>query len=425
MREDSCIIGTRSRGLELAAPVSLPRDTRQYHAFLLGRTGAGKSTLMQALMFSDLMGGHDFALLDPLGGLADAIADAVHPARTNDVVYWNPGGDLENCIGFNPLHAVPPDDRHLVADNIVGTFMHIWAGVGLDESPRLVHLLYHALRLLLEAETETLLGLPRLLASDEFRARLLEKCRDRAIADFWTEEFPTDRRTREEWLGSVRNKVGMLLAPDPLRRILGQRTSTLDIARLMNRRGTLICNLAKGRLGATGAKLVGGLIASTIGHVAQRRVDIAPELRRPFSVYLDEIGNFASTGFAQAISESRQLAVSYVMAAQFLGQLPEVVADAIFANCGTVCAFRCGITDARDTLAAELGIDNARVLVDTPNYAMWMRTLEAGTPTEPFLVETLLPAPPARGRRAAVERHTIARHCRPRSVVEAMIERQL
>ena len=148
LRDDECVLGTTTRGFELAAPVTLGLDDRRRHLHLLGKTGTGKTTLLRTLIYDDLAAGRNFAVLDPLGGLAEAVIDAVPKSRNDETIYFDPS-DLEHPIGFNPLDRVAPDMRHLVADHVVSAFLHVWGG-SLEDTPRLVYVLYNSLRLLLD-----------------------------------------------------------------------------------------------------------------------------------------------------------------------------------------------------------------------------------------------------------------------------------
>jgi hypothetical protein len=420
---DHNAIGTTTRGYELAAPVVLSLDDRRRHLHLIGKTGTGKTTLLRTLIYDDLAAGRNFAVLDPLGGLAEAVADAVPVARTDEVIYFNPA-DLNHPIGFNPLDRVPPDMRHLVADHVVSAFMHIW-GASLEDTPRLVYVLYNSLRLLLDTPGSTLLGLPRLLVNDQYRARLLRQCNDPVVRGYWENEFAAyDERFRVQVISPVQNKIGMLLSPPGLRLIIGQPRSTIDIGRLMNEGGILVANLTKGKIGATASHLLGAFLATTIAQVAEERAAIPFEARRDFTLYADEVQNFATESFASTLSEARNWRLMAVLAHQHLSQLPQRLQDAIIANCGNYFVFRIGAQDA-ETMAAELGIETARTLSDTRNFSAWVKLLAGGNPTEAFYLDTQLPAPPAHGRGDAVIAHTRARHTRERAAAENVIMRQL
>ncbi len=424
MHEDGCIIGRRSREYQLAAPVVLSRDDRRRHIHVIGKTGTGKTNLLKTLIFDDLMNGLDFALIDPLGGLASAVVDAVPPERNDSTIYWDPGGDLEHVVGFNPLDRIPVDHRHLVADHVLNAFLHVW-GNGLEDTPRLAYVLYSGLRLLLDNPGSTLLGLPRLLTDDDYRQALLAHCTDVVVRGYFENEFGRyDDRFRAQVIGPIQTRVGMLLSPPVLRNIIGQPRSTICIAKLMNERGSLICNFSKGLLGATGAHLLGAFVATAIAQVAEERTAIRPELRRDFTLYADEVQNISTSAFAGVLSEARQQNLSLVVAHQYLAQIPTQVRDSLFGNCGTQIVFRIGAADGA-MFGPELELERSTALAQTPNFSAWCKLLADGQPSEPFLLATDIPGSPAVRRKAAVIAHTRARHTRPRATVEAAIARQM
>jgi type IV secretory pathway TraG/TraD family ATPase VirD4 len=415
-------IGTTTRGGARDVPVALALNDRRRHVHLIGRTGTGKTTALKSFLFDDLHGRRGFALLDPLGGLARDLIDAVPVERNDDVIYFDPS-DLEHVVGFNPLDRVPRDQRHLVADHIVAAFAHIW-GASLEDTPRLVYVLYNSVRLLLDTAGTTLLGLPRLLVDDAFRARLLRACEDPIVAAYWENEFAAyDERLRAQVISPVQNKVGMLLA-GPMARIVGQPRSTINIRRLMDERGVLVANLGKGRIGANGSHLLGALLATTIAQVADAR-SAEPDRTWPdFTLYCDEVQNFATERFAATLSEGRNGRLMLVLAHQYLRQLPDALQHAIMANCGSFIVFRVGVHDAQ-VMGAEFGFGNVQALSDTSNFRAWAKLLRDGVPDDPVLVDMELPTPPASGRAKAVIAHTRARHTRGRERVEWSIERQL
>jgi len=158
-------LGTRADSGE---PVFLTPEERRHHIEIIGKTGTGKSTLLQNLMCTDFASGRGFAFIDPHGDQAAAIANATPPHRTNDVIYLD-AADLSHSIGWNPLERVEPDRRAVVAAQIAQAFAGIW-GLSTAETPRLLYVLDKALRLLLDnpadpkagrAPGTTLLDLPR------------------------------------------------------------------------------------------------------------------------------------------------------------------------------------------------------------------------------------------------------------------------
>ena len=420
--EERLQLGTATVGLELHAPITLSRSDLRRHLYIIGKTGTGKSTLLYNLMLADLVGGHGFALLDPHGDLATAIADATPAWRIeHGVIYLDPS-DLSHPVGFNPLNGVPLDQRPLTAAHVVAAFQHIW---GASWGPRLEYILTNALRLLLDAPGSTLLGLPRLLTDPDYRNRLLAHSRDPVVRNFWLSEFAEySERFAVEAVAPIQNKVGTLLSPPAIRNMLGQVKSTIDIRSIMDRRQVLIVNLAKGKLGEAPTHLLGAFLATAFAQAAEARADVSEEQRTDFTLYADEFQHFATDSFATILSEARKYHLALVLAHQFVGQLPPLLRQAVIGNAGSIVAFRIGAEDA-PLIANELGIENHFALTDTPNFSAWTKLIRDGVPADARSIATLPPDQVTSGRLEHVRNRTRARHARPRRAVEQKISRFL
>src|SRR5712692_7915030 len=81
------------------------RRDRRAHMYILGRTGMGKSTLLETLIASDLAAGNGLAVLDPHGDLAGAVRSRAEQGRRDDVINFDPA---EKPIGYNPLTVCDP-----------------------------------------------------------------------------------------------------------------------------------------------------------------------------------------------------------------------------------------------------------------------------------------------------------------------------
>jgi len=407
------ILGAYSQGEY--APL-YPADRRR-HVWIVGQTGTGKTALLHNLMDSDLRAGRGFCFLDPHGDACKAIAATTPRFRTNDVIYFDPS-DPDHAIAYNPLDGVAKDERATRAANIVSAFKAIW---GSSWGPRLEYVLTNALRLLLDNKDQSLIALPRLFLDERFRTRLLKNCDDPVIRFYWQHEFPSlDDRQRAETLSPIQNKVGVLLGNPYLRATLCQNVSTIDLPTIMNSGKVLLVNLAKGNLGIEPARLLGALLISGISQAAEGRRTIDEENRVDFTLYVDEFQNFATDAFASILAEARKWRLSLVAVNQHVAQLSPDLQHAILGNAGTIVAFRVGAIDA-PTIAAELGMQNARALRETNNYRAWLRLMYNGIPLEPHLIWTLPPPliTPVRFRR--ILSRTRARHAVPRPTVERRV----
>jgi hypothetical protein len=411
--DDSYILGTLSTN----ESVPLLLSDRRRHVYCVGQTGTGKTGLLTNIMSADLAAGAGFCFLDPHGDASKTIAAATPRERMNDVIYLDPS-DPTHTFAYNPLSGIPPDKRATATANIVSAFKNIWAQ---SWGPRLEYIFTNALRLLLDTNDQTLLGLPRLLTDDDYRAGLLKNCNDPVIRAYWRNEYAAyDNRLRTETISPLQNKIGILLSNPFLRSILCQNVSTIDVRGAMDQGKVMIVNLSKGNLGTEPTHLLGAMLITAFAQAAEARQDTPEDNRRDFTLYVDEFQNFATESFASILSEARKWRLSLVAANQHVSQLPEGLRASVFGNAGTLIAFRVGAQDA-ELLAAELGMPNPKVLTQTNNYKAWTRLMRHGVPGEARLLETF--PPPEGGRQfEAVAAASRARYMVPRDIVERQIK---
>lgn len=416
--QEALRLGTVSYG----GSVSLGREERRRHVYVVGQTGTGKSTLLLNLIAQDIAAGEGVALLDPHGDLAIAALHQIPRWRANDLVYLNPG-DHDRPIGFNPLSKVSDELKPVVADGIVAAFRHVWPE---SWGPRLDYILTNAVRALLDVPGATLLMLPRLLIDQRFRSHIVERhVRDPVVRAFWLNEYAGySDRFRTEAIAPIQNKIGKALMAPALRNMLAQPKSTITPRRLMDERAIFICNLSKGVLGESTAHLLGALLVTSLAQAALSRTDTPTNERLPFHLYVDEFQSFATESFALILSEARKYALTLMLGHQYLDQIPNELRAAVFGNTGSVIACRTGAVDA-SRLANEIGLQSPEAILDLPNFAAWTRLLHDGNPTSPIRV-ALHDAPlPYRCDADRLIELSRARFGRPRTDIEARIERFL
>jgi hypothetical protein len=240
-------------------PFGLSADDRRQHVYVVGKTGTGKTTLLRNLIAQDLASGRGIGVIDPHGDLAQEILDLVPPSRTDDVVYFDPT-DYDNPVGLDLFRCKVANDRHLVASGIVGAFKTIWRD---SWGPRLEYFLYATVAALQECENVSLLSVQRMLVDESYRRWVVNQVRDTVVEAFWRREFVSyDKRFLAEILAPIQNKVGQLLMAAPLRNILGQVKSKIDLRFMMDTGRVFIANLSKGKLGEDKANLLGALLVT-------------------------------------------------------------------------------------------------------------------------------------------------------------------
>ncbi len=395
---------------------------RRRHIYIIGKTGMGKSTLLENMIFSDIQAGKGVGVVDPHGDLADAVLNFVPSRRTNDVVLFDPS-DRDYPVAFNMLENIDPALNTIVCSGLVGIFKKIY---GESWGPRLEHILRNTILSLLEYPNTTMLGIPRVLQDKEFRGRVVRKITDPIVKSFWVNEFEKmDPKNRIEAISPILNKVGQFLSSPIIRNILGQPQSTLDLRFAMDHKKIIIVNLSKGKIGEDTSSLLGSMIITKFQLDAMSRANVPESERTDFYLYVDEFQNFATDSFATILSEARKYKLNLTMANQYIAQMPEEVRDAVFGNVGSILSFQVGFDDA-EYLSGQYGEEVLPPdLVALSKYTAYSRLLIDGMPSKTFSFDTL---PPPRlevedGRREKVIKLSRERYSTHREIVEDKIRR--
>jgi hypothetical protein len=376
---------TDSRGKHVK--FGIKRADRQYHMAIVGRTGMGKSTLMETLMAADIRAGAGFALLDPHGDTAETIVRLIPPERTKDLVYFNPS-EPGGVLGLNILEPTGTK-KHLVVSGIISLFKKIWED---SWGPRLEHLFRYALTSLVEVDGTTLADVPRILMDKQYRSWVLSHITDQTIHDFWKTEYERySLYFRTEAISPILNKTGSFMVNRQIRNVVTKKRSDFDLRKIMDEGKIFIANLSKGKLGEDGSALLGSLLSTKFELAALSRTTVSIEERRDFYLYVDEFPTLASSSFTGMLSESRKYKLDLILAMQYVDQLEEEVRNALFENVGTLIVFRVGPDSARDlepqfapTLAKE-------DLMNVGRYRIYLKLMIDGIPSKPFSARTLPP----------------------------------
>ncbi len=394
-------------------------DDRRRHVYVIGKTGMGKTALMQNMAVQDIQAGRGVGFIDPHGEAAEALLDFVPSSRINDVVYFNPA-DLDFPISFNVMEKVAFEFRHLVASGLMGVFKKIWPDVW---SARMEYILNNSILALLEYPGSTLLGINRMLADVDYRKKVVDRITDPVIKAFWVTEYARyTQRYEIEATAAIQNKVGQFISAPLIRNIIGQVKSTIDMREIMDGQKIFIMNLSKGKIGEDNSTLLGALLITKLQLAAMSRVDIPEKERKDFFLYVDEFQNFATGSFATILSEARKYRLSLILGHQYIAQLEEEVADAVFGNVGTILSFRVGAEDA-EYLEKEFSPEfTATDLVNLGKYNIYLKLMIDGLAGRPFSAETIPPILPLeQSDREKIIRVSRERYSVPRQIVEEKI----
>lgn len=395
---------------------------RTRHIYVIGKTGVGKSVLLENMAVQDIQNGEGFAFIDPHGKTADLLLNYIPEHRLNDVLYFAPF-DLEHPVAFNVMEDIGPDKRHLVAAGLMSAFKKIWVDAW---SARMEYILNNTILALLEYPGSTLLGINRMLADKEFRNEVVSHVTDPGVKSFWEDEFANyTERFAQEATPAIQNKVGQFTANPVIRNIIGQSKSTFNIREMMDKKKILIINLSKGQIGEDSASLLGSMLITKIYLAAMSRADLTEkELNKlpNFYLYVDEFQSFANESFANILSEARKYKLNLTMAHQYIEQMSDEVRAAVFGNVGTMITFRVGATDAEYLEKEFAPVFTAEDLVNLDKYQVYMKLMIDDIASSPFSARTLPPIElPSVSYRDVTIGRSQEQFARPRQAIEEEI----
>lgn len=397
------------------------REDRRRHLYVVGKTGSGKSRLLELLLIADIQQGQGCCLIDPHGDLADEVLKYVPKNRINDVVYVNPA-DVDFPIGFNPLE---PVEDYEVRQHLSRFFIAIFKKLFASEwNPRMEHLIRYITLALLETPDSNILGIPRILSDTSYRQRVIQQIKDPVVKSFWTTDFSA---SNEQFISAaavpIMNKVGQFISNPVIRNMVGQRENMLNFDEFMNKGKIVIINLSKGKLGDDNAALLGSMFITKIQQAALARAKMPEDERRDFYFYVDEFQNFATDAFSSILSEARKYHLDLTIAHQYIAQLPDDVKATAFGNVGSMIVFAVGGDDAAYLEKEFAPTFSADDLINLNTREMYFKMSVNGKLTPPFSARTIDVPRPTTDFSAEIINRSQLTYGRNRVAVENEIKR--
>jgi hypothetical protein len=382
---------------------------RRKHVYVIGKTGAGKSTLIANMAIDDIRKDRGIGIIDPHGDLSEIIMDYIPKRRLNDVVYLEPF-DTERPFSLNVLEIHNSQHKDLISSGIVSIFHKLY---GESWGPRLEYILRNVILTLLDIEQGTLIDALRILSDQAFRQKIVSRLSDPVLKNFWEAEFAKmPDKLKAEAVSPIQNKVGQFVSSRMIRNIIGHPTSSINLQQIMDEGKILILNLSQGKLGEDNAALLGAMVITQIQLAAMNRSFQKEESRRDFFLYVDEFQNFATKSFIKILSEARKYRLSLTLANQYSDQLEEEIQHAIYGNVGTLVSFVVGAKDAERLTKEFAEIYTENDLVSIGKFEIILKLSIDGMTSAPFPATTL-PLPAVKNEnREAIIRHSKERYGR-------------
>jgi hypothetical protein len=306
-----------------------------FFTYIAGRSRYGKTEAAIAQFAHIVRAGHGGLFLDPHGDGLERIDPYLAEVRERVVrIDLGPGSSPADQPGWNLFEfggdAVESEAR---VEAVVDAFASAleWG----ERSTRAINLTTQAAAALatiaqkLDPElAPTIFQIPTLLSDAEWRQAVLPFL-PRADQRFWTDRFPL---LASEAITPVTNMVDRLRRAPSIRALLGQSQSTYRVREAMDK-GKIV--LACPGTGGTRDRLVANLLLFDLLHAARGRAELAPEKRKPFWVFLDEVQSYdgaASGNLAALLEQSAKFGLRAVLLNQNPERLSAATLNALLTN---------------------------------------------------------------------------------------------
>ncbi len=386
--------------------VKIKDDDRRRHMYIIGKSGTGKSVLLENMIVQDIKAGKGVCVVDPHGDLVEGVLRQVPVERADDVIVFDPS-DIERPMGLNMLEFHDENQKDFVVQEMIAIFYKLFPPEMIG--PMFEHNMRNVMLTLMADESSpgTIADIPRMFTDPAFQKYKVSKLKDVVVRAFWEKEMAkTSDFHKSEMLGYLISKVGRFVENEMMRNIIGQAKSGFDFREVMDKGKILLVNLSKGKTGEVNSSLLGLIVVSKLQMAAMARANMAESERNDFYLYIDEFQNFITDSISTILSEARKYRLDLIIAHQYLGQLMQdkgntKVRDAVLGTTGTIISFKIGVEDA-ELIAKEFApVFSAYDLVNVEQYNAYIKLLIDNAPSRPFNMRTL---PPGKGDATLAEK---------------------
>ena len=370
----------------------IKRPDRRRHMYMVGKSGVGKSKLLELMVRQDIAYGHGLCLIDPHGDVIGEILNFVPPERAQDVVLIDPS-DTKYPVSFNPLENVDPEMKHQLTQGLIEVMEKQF---GANWTPRLEHVFRFTCLALLDYPYATMRGMISMLTDREYRQKVVDYITDDMVKRFWAVDFADwSEKFDTEAIIPLVNKLGQFLSNPLLRNIFAQKENKVDLEKIMNEKKILLINLSKGKLGEENSSFFGSMFITKIKQAGMARAALPEKDRVDFYLYVDEFHNLVTATFDNLFSEARKYGLCLIVAHQYMEQLLPAVRATVLGNSGTIVIFRVGGDDAKKMESEMTPVFKAKDMINLGQQEFYIKMTIDGNTYDPFSAETLKVMPSA------------------------------
>lgn len=355
-------------------PIINKIDTRFYHSYILGKTGMGKSVLIERMIANDIKQGVSVIMIDPKGESCKRIYKLFNGEKLKYV-------SIKRPIVINPLNRRETDIDTTIAEFVQILDILITLTASNPESTVLMREIVGMALRTFNKDQKNLSYLVDFLLYPDVRKRHLEQIENPAHKKYWIEFDIADKpfpRNKEKIESAKRLASRLIEISEGSMRLIVEGENELYINELVERGESLLVDTSK--MTRTSRIYLSNLIVYSVLSYCE----YYEGQTKPLIIYVDEFQTVVSPLFTELLARSRGKKVGFVLAHHDFKELSEKVISSILGNANTIIVFRCGL-DESETMAKFFGIPS-KDLLNLDDYHAWVRIGNKNT-----LVETLPP----------------------------------
>lgn len=318
--------------LDHPEPTIKKLDDRYHHTYIVGKTGMGKSSLMERMAQYDIEQGYAVIFIDPKG---DSVKKLY--ALSKDPLYIS----IESPTIINPLDKTNYNLEDTISEFVQILDVLVTLTASNPESTVLMReIIGMAIRAITDEENRNIDYLVKFLLYEKEREKAVLKIKKESIRDYWKEFDAKEKNNypkNKDKIESAKRVASRLIEISEGRMrdfVIGR--NELDISDIVEKGKVVLVDTSK--MSPNSRIYLSNLIVYSVLAYTEFS-DIKP---KPLMVYVDEFQIVVSSWFADLLARSRSKKVGFTLAHQSFAQIPKNILSVILDVVHAMVCFRTG-----------------------------------------------------------------------------------
>lgn len=364
----------------------LSDSERRLHMHLMGKSGSGKSRLIESMVRQDIQRGIGLCLIDPHAELYFNVLRFIIKKCPKDIwdkVYLINPTAKEYLISFNPLH-FKRGNPSTFAKKLIISIEKAW-NEDFNNRPGIRECLYNTFK------TSAIVGLSfqeteKLLYDEQTRINLVNRFDDydsnplknSKLETFWKETINNPKHWKTI-LSAALNRFSILTESEPIAMMTLQGES-IDLKEVVDSDSIILVNLSESPFfdsdsaRTLGLTLINDILSTFLERSSATELsgDSKYNLQwNPFYLYIDEFHNYYTPDIKEILTGTRKFGLHLIMANQNFSQLDDVDSSArksILNSAQIKAYFPTGDIDDSQDIMKQMGFYEPKIKESIKKY---------------------------------------------------------